>query len=102
MSFPGGAWERSCPGASRIRRPAVSGSSAGRVRDLLTTVDVGLKTPIVAVVNSGDVRTSVDAMRLGAVTALGDDTFSITVSWLDAHAGGALTTRRSLTTTLRL
>ena len=44
-----------------------------RVRDLLTTVDVGLKTPIVAIVNEGDVRTSVDAMRLGAVTALEDD-----------------------------
>mgnify|MGYP001825071455 CR=1 FL=1 len=43
------------------------------VRDLLTTVDIGLKTPIVAVVAEGDVRTSVDAMRLGAVTALEND-----------------------------
>jgi DNA-binding NtrC family response regulator len=46
------------------------GASGQRVRDLLTTVDVGLETPIVALVNVGDVRTAVDAMRLGAVTAL--------------------------------
>ncbi len=48
-------------------------NDGARVRDLLTTVDVGLKTPIVAVVAAGDVRTSVDAMRLGAATALEDD-----------------------------
>ncbi len=39
---------------------------------------------------------------VGAVTALGDDTYAITVSWLDAHAARAPATRRSLTTTLRL
>ncbi len=39
---------------------------------------------------------------VGAVTALGEDTFSVTVSWLDAHAPAASASRRSLTTTLRL
>ena len=49
------------------------GDSGQRVRDVLTTVDVGLKTPIVVVVQDGDVRTAVDAMRLGAVAALEAD-----------------------------
>ena len=49
------------------------GRSGQLVRDVLTTVDVGLKTPIVVVVRVGDVRTAVDAMRLGAVAALEDD-----------------------------
>ena len=49
------------------------GGGVSRVRDVLTTVDVGLRAPIVAVVQPGDVQTTVHAMRLGAVTALEDD-----------------------------
>lgn len=42
----------------------------GLVRDVLAGLDVGDSTPVVAFVKPGDVSTAVDAMRLGATTAL--------------------------------
>lgn len=63
---------------AKLRRQAfealvVCDGANGRVRDVLTTVDVGIRTPIIAVINPGDVRTAVDAMRLGAASAVEDD-----------------------------
>ncbi len=68
------------------------GDGGQRVRDVLTTIDVGLQTPIVTIVEEGDVRTAVDAMRLGAVTALewdGDAVATTVAAVVDAIPKGA-------------
>lgn len=41
-----------------------------RVRDVLTALNVGSKTPVVALIKSNDVKTAVDAMKLGARTVV--------------------------------
>ncbi len=41
-----------------------------RVRDVLTSINVGSPTPVIALIKSQDVKTAVDAMRLGAWTVV--------------------------------
>jgi DNA-binding NtrC family response regulator len=49
------------------------GTHEKRVRDILPLLDVDFSTPLIAIVESGDVSTTVDAMRLGATTVIEHD-----------------------------
>ena len=44
----------------------VDSDHRGSVRDVLTGLSVGATTPVIALVNAQDVKTAVDAMKLGA------------------------------------
>lgn len=68
-------------------------AAQGRVRDVLTAINVGSKTPVVALIQGDDVKTAVDAMKLGARTVVEfseDNLVALNTAIQDAIPKGAM------------